>query len=248
MTLWKVEWLRLWRTRRWIALAGVYVGFGLIGPVLARYGPQLAAHAAGNIKITLPPPTPIDGPTQYVRNSIQVALVVALVVAANTLAFDNRPAYSAFYRTRVRKVVTLIAPRYCVAAASTIAAFVLGSSAAWYETTVLLGHLDAGRFILSVGLEAVYLALATAVVACAASLVRTTLATAGISIAVLAALPLLAVIDPLGHWTPSALVGSIDAILRGRPAHEFLRALATAVIATGGLLAVGAYRLQRREV
>ena len=37
MNLWRLEVIRLFRTKRWIALLGVYVFFGLVGPLSARY-------------------------------------------------------------------------------------------------------------------------------------------------------------------------------------------------------------------
>ena len=37
MSLWRLEWLRLVRSRRLVALAGVYVFFGFVGPLTARY-------------------------------------------------------------------------------------------------------------------------------------------------------------------------------------------------------------------
>ncbi len=33
MSLWRLEWLRLIRTRRFLVLAGVFVFFGIVGPV-----------------------------------------------------------------------------------------------------------------------------------------------------------------------------------------------------------------------
>ena len=42
MTTWQLEWLRLTRSRRWIALVAVYLVFGLIGPVMAKYMASIA--------------------------------------------------------------------------------------------------------------------------------------------------------------------------------------------------------------
>src|SRR5664279_3790107 len=46
VTTWRLEWLRLTRSRRWIALVAVYLVFGLIGPVMAKYmaGPVSYTH------------------------------------------------------------------------------------------------------------------------------------------------------------------------------------------------------------
>ena len=50
---WRVEWLRLVRTRRLIALAGVFVLLGFAEPLGTYYLPELLRHSnAKGIKIT----------------------------------------------------------------------------------------------------------------------------------------------------------------------------------------------------
>ncbi|MBW6454905.1 MAG: hypothetical protein K0A98_03390 [Trueperaceae bacterium] len=53
------------------------------------------------------------------------------------------PGRVAFYRSRVRRVWAFLAPRHVVVTLATVAAFVLGTLGAWYETVVLLGLVNA---------------------------------------------------------------------------------------------------------
>ncbi len=39
MTLWRLEWLRVWRTQRWAILLAVFGVFGFLGPLAVRYLP-----------------------------------------------------------------------------------------------------------------------------------------------------------------------------------------------------------------
>ena len=41
MTLWRLEWARLVRTRRLVALLAVYLFFGALGPLTVRYLQQI---------------------------------------------------------------------------------------------------------------------------------------------------------------------------------------------------------------
>ena len=66
MSLWKLEWIRLTRTRRWIALVGVYLFLGFTGPLLARYMADILERAGGGIEVAVPEPVPADGMAQYV--------------------------------------------------------------------------------------------------------------------------------------------------------------------------------------
>ena len=59
MNLWRLEWLRLVRTHRLLVLLGVYLFFGLTGPLTARYLPQiLAALGTEGIRVEFPAPVP----------------------------------------------------------------------------------------------------------------------------------------------------------------------------------------------
>lgn len=248
MSLWRLELLRLVRTRRLLALCGVYLFFGLTGPLLARYMDRLLASIGGDVEITVPPPTPAAGIAQFSSNAQQIGLLVVLVVAAGALAFDAKPEIGTFFRTRVTSTARLLLPRFTVAAAAAAAAFVLGTLAAWYQTTVLIGAPPAGGILAGMLYGAVYLAFAVAVMAVAAAVTRTTLTAVAVAVGVLLGLPLLGLIGAVAEWLPSHLLGALDALAAGAPAADYLRAAGVSVIATVALLAGAARLLDRREI
>jgi ABC-2 type transport system permease protein len=248
MNLWRLEWLRLMRTRAWIALAAVFLFFGLLGPVSARYMEDILQRFAGDVTVVLPPPTPVSGLEQYLANVMQLGLLVVLAVAAGALALDQHPERAAFYRSRVRRAWTLLAPRYTVVTLATISAFVVGTLGAWYETVILLGALPVGAMLLGMFLTSTYLAFAVAVTAFAASLVRAPLAIVPIAAGMLIAVPLLGLLEPLRAWLPSHLLGSLVGLVAGVPAVEYLRPALAAVALAALLIIVAAGRLDRREL
>lgn len=248
MNLWRLEWLRLIRTRRWIALAGVFVAFGLIGPVSARYLPDLVAHAGGGVKIIVPPPVPADGIRQFTGNATQIGVVVVVVVAVAAFAFDTRPGLAIFYRTHVRRARDLILPRYVVVSAAAIVTFVLGTLAAVYETVVLLGGLPAARVTLGVVLESLFLLLCVAVAAAATTVTRSSLAAIGLSLAILLAMPLVGSIGPAGSWVPSKLTASLDTLVAGTSPSTYTKATLTCLAAIAVFLSAALVRVGRREL
>lgn len=248
MSLWRLEWLRLLRTRSWIALAAVFAFFGLLGPITARYMEQILQRFAGDVTVILPPPTPAAGLEQYLGNVMQIGLLVVLAVAAGALAFDQPAERAAFYRSRVRRVGRLLVPRVAVVTLATIAAFVVGTLGAWYETVVLLGDLPIGAMLLGMALTSLYLAFAVAVTAAAASFVRTPLAIVPIAAGVLIAVPLLGLLGALRDWLPSVLLGSLVGLVVGVPPVEYLRPALVTLGAAAGLLWLAAARLERREL
>jgi ABC-2 type transport system permease protein len=249
MSLWRLEVLRLVRTRRLLALAGVYLFFGLTGPLLARYMDRLLANVGGDVQITVPPPTPAAGIAQFSSNAQQIGLLVVLVVAAGALAFDARPEIGAFFRTRVGSVGRLLVPRFTVTAVAAGGAFVLGTLAAWYQTTVLIGAPPAGGILAGMLYGVLYLAFAVAVMAMATAVTKTTLTAVALSVGVLLALPLLGLLPAVAEWLPSHLLGALDALAaQAASASDYLRAAGVALAATAALLAGATRLLDRREI
>jgi ABC-2 type transport system permease protein len=248
MSLWRVEWLRLVRTRRWLALAGVFLFFGLVGPITAAHMELIFGRLGGDIQVILPPPTPVAGLEQYMSNAMQVGLLVVLAIAAGALAFDNPAERAAFYRSRVPGARSLLAPRYALSAAAACVAFVLGTAAAWYETTILIGPLPVGPMLLGTALVCLYLAFAVAVTALAAALLRGVLGVIALSAGVLLSFPLLGLLGGFRPWLPGHLVGALTGLVAGTEPVAYLRAALVTLIATVVMLPVAAMLLDRREV
>ena len=196
MNLWRLEWLRLKRTPRALTMAAVFVFFGLLQPILARYQSQLFSHVGNGVRISFPPATPAAGVSGYFGELAGTGLIVVVVIAAGAFTFDAHHGLAIFLRTRVTGFWRLIAPRFTVNAGAAGLAFVLGALAAWYETWLLIGAPAVGGMLAAMLCGVVYLGYAVAVTAFAATLVRGPLGTVGIALAVLFALPIAGIYRP----------------------------------------------------
>lgn len=217
MTLWRLEWLRLWRSYRLLALVVVFVLFGFAGPLLAAYLSDLleSAAAADGVQIVVPDPVPADGIAQYVSNAAQIGLLVLVIVAALALATDSHAGQAAFYRTRVPSAAARLMPRFTATTAAAAVAWTLGMLAAGYETWLLIGPLDLGAVVAGWALWIVYLAFAVAAVALAGAVVRSVAAAAGLGLGLLLLMPALGLVPALDGRLPSTLVGAPEALARG---------------------------------
>ena len=165
MNLWRLEWLRLIRTPRALALGAVFVFFGLLEPVLTRYQSQIFRHVGNGVRISFPPATPAAGVSGYIGELSGTGLIVVVVVAAGAFTFDSRHGLATFLRTRVTSFWQLLAPRFTVNAAAAAAGYLLGTLAAWFEADSLIGAPPAGAMLGGMLCGAVYLAYAVAVTA-----------------------------------------------------------------------------------
>jgi ABC-2 type transport system permease protein len=248
MSLWRLEWLRLVRTRRLVAIVGVYL-FGLTGPLTARYLSTIIGRlGADGVRIELPPPMPADGIAQFIGNASQIGLLVVVMVAASALAFDARNEMAIFLRTRVDSVRTILLPAFSLNAAAAGAGFVIGSLAAWYETAVLLGGLPVGRMLAGVAYGALFLVFVVATVAAVAAVVRGVLASAGVALAVLITVALLGNLGSPGRWLPTALASAPTALVRDASPTDYLRPAGVAVGLTAALVWFAAVMGSRREL
>ncbi len=222
--LWRLEWLRLVRTRRAVALVAVYAFFGFLGPLTARYLSDIIDRFGGDITVIVPDPAPIDGMAQFAANAQQMGLLVVVAVAAGALAVRALPEMAMFLRTRVSGAADLIVPRYVVSTLAAIGAALFGTGVAWYETAVLIGGLPAGEVLLGLALTAVYLAFAVALVAAFASRISGVIGTVAATLLVLLALPIVGLVGTTGRWLPSHLVGAQVDLLSGTAVGEYLPA------------------------
>ena len=74
------------------------------------------------------------------------------------------------------------------------------------------------------------------------------LGTAGISVVVLLVMPLVGIVETIGRWLPSHLVGAQVGLLLEGSAGDYLPAAAVAVIAAGALVSLAFRWSAGREV
>lgn len=246
MNLWRLEWLRLWRTQRLLILLAVFGSFGALGPLTARYLPEIMDSIGEDAVGALPPMTPPDGITQYLGNAIQIGMLAVAFVAAAALAFDAKAEIAVFLRTRA-SVRDIFIPRFVVAAAASVAAFAVGMVIAYVGTGLLLEWLDVGPVIIGSLLFMLYLVFAVAVVGVVASFLRSVPGTALVSVGALIILGLLSIVDVAAPWLPGALVGAIDSLIRGGE-FDYWRSVVVTIVLIGGMVAFSIRRLESREV
>lgn len=251
MSLWRLERIRLLRSRRWVALVGVFLFFGLLGPITAAYMGELIGALGGageGVVIDLPEPRAIDGLVQYVSNMSQVGVLVAVVIAASAIAFDSPPEMGIFLRTRVAGPWQILRPRMITIAAAVVVSFWLGTLAAWYETVVLIEPPDPAAVLLGATITSVYWLFMVAVVAGVSGLVTSQSAIIIWSLLVLLALPIVGIVERLATWLPSHLLSAIPAIEGGASLGDYTAALTVTAVATVALTAAAVRLTARREL
>src|SRR5690606_1681160 len=150
---------------------------------------------------------------------------------------DAIPEMGVFLRTRVRSVTRILTPRVVVVTAAVVAAFLLGTVAAWYETWVLIGALDAGDVVVGAAFSFLFLVFVVAVVAAVAGRARNGFGTVMVSIVGLLVMPVVGISEAIGRWLPTYLANVIAALPAGATERSvYLPATGVTVAAIAGLL------------
>lgn len=246
MNLWRLEILRLVRTHRlWILLA-VFTSFGVLGPLTARFLPEIVAAVGGGVEIAVPPPSPELAMAQYLGNALQIGILAVAFVAAAALAFDSKPEMAVYLRTRatIRRILT---PRYVVNMVAATASFIIGTAIAYVGTSLLIDAPRLGGTLMASLLIAVYLMFVVALTGLAASLVRSVPGAALISVGALIVFGIVGLIPQADPWLPSNLVGGFDSLIGGGEFIYWRAALSTIVLSVGSI--AGSFILMgRREM
>ena len=246
MNLWKLERLRLIRTHRIWLLLGIFVFFGALGPLTARYLAEIVDRLGAGADVPIPPASPELAMSQFAGNAIQIGLLAVVFVAAAALAFDAKREMAVFLRTRA-PVEKLLAPRYVISVAASVLSLIAGTAVAYAGSAFLIAAPDGAGTVAGTLLVALYLIFVIAVTGMFASIVRGVPATALLSIGSLIVLGLGSLIPAVGRWLPSELVGGFDALIAGGP-FIYWPSIATTVVLTTVAVGVSVVRMRNREV
>lgn len=204
---WRVEWLRVWRTRRLIGLLFVYAFFGFADPLLARYMAQILGSATNTaqIQVTVADPVPADGIVSYLGSAMQIGLMVGLALLVSACAIDASYQLAIFYRTRRADLWTLLMPRLAVSLLTMTGGFTLGLLAAWYETTVLIGTPTVSGLLRLLGAGICYQLAFGGVAFLLVAILRSVGTTTAIAIVLVLLSSILTTWPEIARWSPVGL-------------------------------------------
>lgn len=240
-----VETRRLARSGLLIGLLAVFAFFGLSGPALALYMPEILGAAAGTEQLTIEAveATPKDGIALFNQSAMQLGLILAVAVAITSLGWDARPGSSIFYRTRVRRLARLTLPRLAIGWIAVVASYTVALLLAAGLAAMVLGPVETG-LIVTVGIaSALYLVMAMSIGYLIMALTRRTAAAIAVATVLMLALPLLSNFDVLDTWAPTTLLAA-----PGVELADLAAPLATAVAVCAGCLVVAGLAANRQSL
>jgi ABC-2 type transport system permease protein len=222
------ELLQQWRTKRVLVVAVVFLIFGSLSPLIARFTPELLRSIEGAEQFAelIPDPTTADAILQYIENLTQFGFIIVLLLGMSAVVGEKEQGTAAIILSKPLPRAAFVLSKFVAQATVYLLGFLLAGIAAYYYTRFLFEPLAVGAFLFGNLLLWVWLLCFAAVTLLGSVLGRTTGMAVGFALAGAVLLLLAGGLPTIGALFPSGLLGWASQL-----------GLDTAVSANGGTLA-----------
>jgi ABC-2 type transport system permease protein len=215
----KKDFMDLLRNGKLLIMGAIFLLFGILSPLSAKYMPEIVAHigASQDISISIPEPTWLDAAAQYIKNMTQICAFIVIIVFMGWIAKDKEEGILAFILVKPLSRSMYIASKFIAAAFVVILAVLVSSSIAFYYTLIFFDEFEGVKFISFSGVVTLYFLYLLVLVLLMSTLFSSQI-TAGIaSFALWMVFGLLAEVDGPGQLFPSKILEQGNYILMGEP-------------------------------
>ncbi|MBI4768886.1 MAG: ABC transporter permease subunit [Chloroflexi bacterium] len=247
----KKELREQWRTYRFLVVTAVLMLFGLLSPLLARYTPELLKSMPGlppELGEIIPAATVGDAVGQYLKNTVQFGVILALLIPMSAVAGEKERGTAAMLLSKPVSRETFLLAKFAALGLTFLAGMALGGLGGYYYTGILFEWLPPDRFAALSGLLLLYLLVYLALTLFASALARTQAAAAGIAFGLYLLMGLAGVIPQLARILPGKLVAWGGQIALGQAAEPPWAALWVSVGLILAALAGAGIALRRQEL
>ncbi len=173
-----------WRTKRVLIVVAIFLVFGMLSPVLAKFTPELIAGLEETAAFAdlIPEPSVIDSINQYVSNLTQFGFILVILLGMNAVAGEKEKGTAAMVLSKPIPRWSFILSKYIAQGSVYLLAITLAGLAAYYYTSYLFDGLLFAGFALANFLLYLWLMTFAAMSLLGSSIGKTTAAAAGISL------------------------------------------------------------------
>jgi ABC-2 type transport system permease protein len=197
-----------WRTRRILVVAAIFLVFGLMSPLLAKFTPELLTSIEGaeQFAALIPTPTTADAIAQYIENITQFGFILVIVLGMGAVAGEKEKGTAVMVLSKPLTRWAFLLSKLAAQGVVFLLALLLAALGAYYYTTVLFGGLAFGPFMLGNLLLWLWLMVLATVTLLGSTIADSTVAGAGIAFVGAVILLLTGSLPRIGPLMPGGLV------------------------------------------
>jgi len=244
------EWLEQRRTHRLLIVCLVFVLFGLMSPLLAKFTPEIIKAVPGGEQIALiiPPPTVVDAVTQYIKNMTQFGLILAVLMGMGMVSQEKDKGTAAMMLAKPLDRTAFILAKPVALGISFLAGMILAAVAGYYYTLLLFEALPVGGWLALNGLLLVYFGVYAALTLLASTLNRSILVSGAVAVGFVIVLSLVEIIPAAGKLLTKGLLGWAANLALGVAGEPAWGALAVCLGLIAAALTASVLIFRRQEI
>ena len=214
--------LEQWRTFRLPAMALVFLVFGLMSPVLAKYTPELVEQFAGDIEINFPTPTKKDAIDEIVKNLGQTGPIAAILLGMGVIAAEKKRGTAALVLTKPVTRSAFIVSKFLALMATLATGVVLGCIAGYVYTAILFEPPPVGGYMVFTFIILLSITVYAAITFLGSTVLNSPLAAAGVGLGALVISFALAALPGIGGFMPVGLYAPARDLALDNPSNNVL--------------------------
>jgi ABC-2 type transport system permease protein len=224
------------RTSRIFIVAAIFLVFGLISPLLARYAADFAKIGSTGPTISLPTPTAEDAIIQFLKNVGANGVIVVVLLTMGIVAREKERGTAAFVLTKPLTRFAFLAAKFAALIVTLGIGITIAGAAAYVYTAMLFKPTALPGFaaccVLLLGQMTVYGSLTFF----GSTVVKSSLPAAGIGAAAIVVFALIGLIPSVVDFTPAGLSNAAGELALSQSAPHLAGALLANGIVTGAAL------------
>lgn len=239
------------RSKRLLVVSVVFLLFGIISPVTAKYTPELLkliGTGQAGVTITFPTPTVADAIAQYLKNVAGTGILVALLLPMGMVAREKERGTAAFALTKPLSREAFLAAKLVALLAMLAAGVILAAIAAYFYTALLFKPIAPGGFIACTLLILLSLLVYGLLTFLGSVVANSQLPAVGIGLAAWAVISLISVIPSAAKFTPAGLLEPASALALGTTPAHLGTSLVSNIVLAAVVVALAWLSFRRQEL
>jgi ABC-2 type transport system permease protein len=240
------------RTNRFVAVAAVFVLFGIIGPLTDRYMKELIdaiGSQSGGFTIQVPGPSLDGAAAQILKNLSQFGIICALLLAMGSVAWEKDRGTAGMILTKPASRAAFLAAKLVAISLTLGFAVALGCGFGYLYTLLLYPNVfPLGGYVAMALLMWWMLVIFAAITLLGSTLTRSAIAAAGVGLVALIAFGIVGALPVVGVFMPSSLGGPALKLMLGQDPGQITGRLLFNLVLVPALFGITWLAFRRQEL